>query len=155
MGFRHGAGVALWLFVYLLQDAELRAQVQATLRVERNLVIARGHWKPTADWPGESATRKPLAEIHCYRAERRCMEATATSRDGEPGLSVQYYKVVLWDDNGVVAELNDFTCTTNRLIINFRETNVMALDVPKNHGKGLAEPCKSLPASISYRLTGE
>lgn len=155
MEVRHGTGLAFCLLLFAMHASELDAQVQATLRVERNSVIARGHWKPITERPGSLLVHKPLAEIHCSKAERQCMEATASLRDGEPGLSVHYYKIVLWDDNGVVAEHNDFTCTTNRLIISFRETSVMALDVPKNHGKGLAEACRALPNSISYRLTGE
>jgi len=144
------------LALLLLVAPCAHAQSQATLRIEKDAVTARGRWNKTETKDGEERPQHlPLVEIHCYKVTSFCMQATATVHGGEPGLAMQIYQVTHWDKNSIVAENQDFSCTTNQLKIDFKESSVMAVDSPKKSGKAVAEVCKAIAHSISYQLIGE
>ncbi len=130
------------------------AQTQPDVRTEKDTFIARGKWNPTETKAGVARARLPLVEIHCFKNQSFCMQATASVHDNEPGLAVQYYQVVRWDKGGIVAENEDFSCTTNQIKINFKDNSVLAVDSPRKTGKVL-DACKDLAHAISYTLIGE
>jgi hypothetical protein len=76
---------------------------------------------------------------------------------GEPQVSLVDYSVIEWDKNGVIAEDKSSICMTNRLLINFQEEGVMAVDTPKKGAKGMPLPngknaCQWVDHTQSYKL---
>jgi hypothetical protein len=135
-----------------------RAQDQPDVRLEKNTFIARGKWNPTDTKPREEFAHLPVVEVHCFKEQNYCMQAIASVRNGAPSLAVQYYKVVHWDKKDIVAENYDFSCTTNRLRIDLKESIVLAVDTPKRKaakGKAATDPCDQLEHVITYKLIGE
>ena len=80
------------------------------------------------------------------------MQATASIVGTEPDLDIQYYEVVRWDENGLVAQSDSPICMTNQLIINFQGKSVMAIDAPKRGAKGLMDTCKWVDHTQTYKL---
>jgi hypothetical protein len=142
--------------VLLLGTPWASAQLQASLRLEKDAVMARGKWSPSDAKADEVRPHLPLVEIHCFKIDNFCMQATARVRGNEPSLAVVYYQVIHWDKKGILAENEDFSCTTNQLTIDFKDSTVTATDLPRKKGKKVAEAaCKTLPQFISYNLIGE
>ncbi len=133
-----------------------RAQLQASFRLEKDAVMARGKWNPSDAKGDEVRPHMPLVEIHCFKIDNFCMQATASVHGVEPSLAVVYYQVIHWDKKGILAENEDFSCTSNQLTIDFKDSTVTATDLPRKKGKKATEAaCKTLPQSISYNLIGE
>jgi hypothetical protein len=135
-----------------------RAQDQPDVRLEKNTFIARGKWNPTDTKPREDFAHLPVVEVHCFKEQNYCMQAIASVRNGAPSLAVQYYKVVHWDKKDIVAENYDFSCTTNRLKVDLKESIVLAVDSPKKNaakGRVATDPCDQLEHAITYKLIGE
>jgi hypothetical protein len=159
-----GRKICFVLSVVLLLLGTLcaRAQDQPDIRVEKGTFIARGKWNPTDTKPREDFAHLPVVEIHCFKEQSFCMQAIASVRNGAPGLAVQYYKAIRWDKSDIVAENYDFSCTTNQLKVDLKETMVLAVDSPKKKGtaarqkgKASADPCDQLEHAITYKLIGE
>jgi hypothetical protein len=139
----------------LLAPPLVRAQLQAALRLEKNGVTVRGRWNPADAKAGEVRPHLPLVEIRCHKVDGFCMQASAGVHGDEPTLAVVYYQIVQWDKKGIVAANEDFSCTTNQITINFHDSSVIAMDLPRKKGKSVLEGCKALPHIISYNLIGE
>ncbi len=125
------------------------------MRIENGKVFVRGKWSPTDTKTKEELAHLPLVELHCFKSEMYCMQAIASANDGEPGLAVQYYKVNHWDKNTIIAENQDFSCTTNQIRIILKENIVLAVDAPKKNVKPVVDACKDLAHAIKYKLIGE
>ena len=104
---------------------------------QSGFVSASGKWKSTSGVPGDEIGFKHVVEIRCRLDIRECYEATAQIVAGEPQLILQDYSIIQWDKNGIIAEDNSKICMTNRLLINFQEQSVMAVDSPKKGAKGM------------------
>jgi hypothetical protein len=124
----------------------------ANVRIEPHSVVARGKWKATTGKAGDELAFRHIVEIHCFESEGLCMEATASVVGKEPDLAVEYYKVLHWDENGLVAQNDDAICMTNQLLINFQEKSVLAVDAPKRGAQGPQAACKTLGHSQTYKL---
>ena len=138
------------------------AQDQPDVRLEKGTFIARGKWNPTDTKPREDFAHLPVVEVHCFKEQNFCMQAIASVQNGAPSLAVQYYKVIHWDKNNIVAENYDFSCTTNQLKVDLKENLVLAVDSPKKKGtavkmkgKASTDPCDQLEHVITYKLIGE
>jgi hypothetical protein len=148
-------------FVLLVMGTPFaRAQDQPDVRLEKGTFIARGKWNPTDTKPREDFAHLPIVEVHCFKEQSYCMQAIASVRNGAPSLAVQYYKVIHWDKNNIVAENYDFSCTTNQLKVDIKESMVLAVDSPKKKGtavkgKASTSPCDQLEHAITYKLIGE
>lgn len=150
------------VFLLVLGTLCARAQDQPDVRLEKGTFIARGKWNPTDTKPREDFAHLPVVEVHCFKEQSYCMQAIASVQNGAPSLAVQYYKVIRWDKNDIVAENYDFSCTTNQLKVDLKETMVLAVDSPKKKGKAAKEkgnaatdPCDQLEHVITYKLIGE
>ena len=144
----------------VLGTLRARAQDQPDVRLEKGTFIARGKWNPTDTKPREDFAHLPVVEVHCFKEQDFCMQAIASVQNGAPSLAVQYYKVIHWDKNNIVAENYDFSCTTNQLKVDLKENLVLAVDSPKKKGtsakgKTSTNPCDQLEHVITYKLIGE
>lgn len=140
------------LLVALFVPIMCAQERSANVHVRPHAVFANGKWKATTGRQGDEMAFKHAVEIDCFRSEKRCMEATASIVGTEPDLAVQYYEVIRWDENGLVAQSDDAICMTNQLIINFQEKSVLAVDAPKLGAKGLKDTCKVVDHTQTYKL---
>jgi len=120
-------------------------------------VSASGKWKSTSGIAGDEVAFKHAVEIQCRLDIRECLEATAQIVAGEPQVILQNYSVIEWDKNGIIAEDSSSICMINRLLINFQEQGVMAVDTPKKGAKGMPlgdgkNACQLLNNTRSYKL---
>ena len=97
-------------------------------------LVAIGKWRASSPM---DVLAKHTVEIRCFFDIRECFEAKAEIAGGEPQASLQEYRVIEWNNDGIVAEDNSAICTTARLIINFQAQSVTAIDTPKRGAKGL------------------
>jgi hypothetical protein len=142
------------LVAFLVVPVMCAQERAAIVHVRPHAVIARGRWKSTTGKQGDEVAFKQAVEIDCFQVEKTCMEATASVIGAEPDLLVEYYEVVRWDENGILAENTDATCMTNQLIINFQEQGVLAIDAPKRGAEGFKGACKILDHTQPYKLVG-
>ena len=147
--------VAFLLLGRPMARAQAPQPVEPDMRIENGKVFVRGKWSPTDTKTKEELAHLPLVELHCFKSEMYCMQAIASANDGEPGLAVQYYKVNHWDKNTIIAENQDFSCTTNQIRIILKENIVLAVDAPKKNVKPVVDACKDLAHAIKYKLIGE
>ena len=115
---------------------------------------ARGKWKATTGKPGDEVAFKHVVSIECWKDRGQCLESVASVVEGEPSLDLDYYQILRWDENGLLAQNDSPDCMTNQLIINFREQSVTAIDAPKANAKGILNICKSavLSRTQTYKL---
>jgi hypothetical protein len=99
-------------------------------------VLAQGQWKPSSGKVGDDFG-KHAVEIQCRLEIKACFEAKAEIVGQEPQVFLQEYRVIEWDKNGIIAEDDSPICSTNRLLINFQEQSVTAIDTPKKDAKGM------------------
>ena len=117
-------------------------------------VSASGKWKESS---GKANPPKEAVEIHCRLDAKECLEATAQVNYGEPNLSLQYYRVIEWNKNGIVAEDDSSICMTNRLLVSFQERSVIAIDTPKKGARGMPlgegkNTCQLVNQTQTYKL---
>jgi len=120
-------------------------------------VSASGKWKSTSGLAEDESAFKHAVEIRCRLDIRECYEAQAQIVGARPQVFLQNYSVIKWDKNGIIAEDNSSICMTNRLLINFQEEGVMAVDSPKKGAKGMPlgngrNACQLLNHTRSYKL---
>ena len=127
---------------------------RAEMTVRQGAVIARGKWNATTGKKGDEPAFRHAVEIDCFRSDKTCMEATASVIGTDPDILVEYYDVLKWDENGIVAEKTSAICMTNQLNINFQEQSVLAIDAPKSGAKGFKDVCKSANHTQTYKLVG-
>lgn len=109
---------------------------------------ATGRWVPSnpsqhADFPSET-------EIDCARQSRSCVEATAEYYLGHPHVSTEYYDIVKWDDNGLIAISSNAICTTQTLIVSFADKSITATHSIKKLNRETASACKTFEASGTF-----
>ena len=145
----------IFLLVVLSVPVLCAQERAANVHVRPHAVFANGKWKSTTGRKGDEMPFKHTVEIDCFQSEKSCMEATASVVGTEPDLNVQYYEVIRWDENGLVAQSEDAICVTNQLVINFQEKSVLAIDAPKRGAKGFQDSCKLVDHTQTYKLIAQ
>ena len=84
---------------------------------------------------GEKMAFKQAVQIECSKSELSCIVATATIIGGEPQVDIEHYEAISWDDNGLIAQDDTTDCASHKLIVNFNEKSVLAIDSPKAGSK--------------------
>jgi len=141
-----------FLLVLLFVPFAIAQDREARVIIDSHSVVARGKWKATTGKPGDELAFNHVVEIDCFKSQGLCMEATASIVGTEPEILVEYYRVIRWDENGLVAQNDDAICMTNQLIINFQEKSVLAVDAPKRGAQGFKGSCKTLGHTQTYKL---
>ncbi|SRR5258706_10107760 len=121
---------------------------------DANSFSVNGRWKTNTDKPGDQLPLRHMVQIDCFR-QNWCMEATASVMGTEPVISVDYYKIVRWDSDGIVAQDGAPICVTSQLIINFQDKSVLAINSPKVGAKGFKGACKFASQTMTYSLIAQ
>ena len=123
-------------------------------------VSASGKWKSSSGLAGDEHAYKHAVTIQCRLDIRECYEATAQIVAGKLQVILLNYSVIKWDKNGIIAEDSSAICMINRLLINFQEQGVLAVDTPKKDAKGMPLPngknaCQLVDHTRSYQLVSD
>jgi hypothetical protein len=134
--------------------------------IQPRFLWADGVWK--ADNQNE-ATEMTTAHIECYKhggkdvvnSEGYCADMTATVYGGVPDLVVNYYPVITWDTERIIAADSANAaypiCVWTQITISLRDYTVMATETRKQ-GKGhegITNACKDEPLAQTYHLVNK
>lgn len=103
---------------------------------------ANGRWAPSD--PKERAAFPSETEFDCDRISKTCVEATAELYSGHPHVSLNYYGILKWDDNGIIVTTNEPICVANTIVISFAEKNLTATSTLKTMDDKKRDACKAL-----------
>lgn len=105
---------------------------------------ANGRWVP-AD-AKEKAAYPSETRFDCDRISKTCVEATAEYFSGHPHASLNYYTILKWDHDGIIATTDAAICVANTVMISFAEKSVTAKSTLKTLDDKTREACKAIGA---------
>src|SRR5580765_7354171 len=82
----------------------------STFSVFGYALSAKGKWKATTGRAGDELAFKHVVSIECWKDRGQCLESTANVVGGEPNLELEYYEILHWDANGILAQNNSADC---------------------------------------------
>jgi hypothetical protein len=119
------------LIVLLLSLVQSQSDRVLFFSYDRGSFSATGKWASTSSNPKDQIANPQEVQIDCFRARRECIEATAQYYMGNPHVDISYLSIIQWDKDGIIAVSSAGTCITNKLIFNFADKSITALDTPK------------------------
>jgi hypothetical protein len=161
--------MAKWLILLLIvmpafgqqQPVEL-----AHLFVYSDSLSADGVWRPDnlnekTELPFDSVTR-----VECYKhggnnfvdTDAYCVQMTASVILGMPDIGVEYFPVITWDKDRVIAADSPTAsfpiCVWTQITVNLQDHSIMATDtrkLSKGHER-FNDACKEAPLAQTYHL---
>ena len=118
---------------------------------------ASGKWKSVSGIAADEMVYKHDVEIQCRFDIKECYVATAQIVSDTPHVILENYSVIQWGEDGIIAEDSSPICMVNRLLVNFQEQGVMAVDTPKKGAKGMPlgdgeDACQLVNHTRTYKL---
>jgi hypothetical protein len=110
--------------------------------VDAHSFSANGRWIPSD--PKDKAANPSETQIDCDHQSKTCTEATAEYYSGHPHVFLNYFEVVKWDENGIVATSANAVCLTETLLISFADKSVSNTHSLKKLDNDKKEACKFL-----------
>ena len=107
-----------------------------------------------------------VTRIECYKrgstllvgTDAYCLQATASAMYGIPNIDIDYFPVVTWDKDKVIAANSPTAalpiCMWTQITINLHDHSVMATDtrkLGKGH-EGVNNACEKVPLAQTYHL---
>lgn len=92
----------------------------------------------------DKAAHPSETQIDCDHKSKTCIEATAEYRFDHPHVFLNYFEVVKWDENGIVATSDSAVCITETLLISFGDKSVSNTHSAKTLDNDKKEACKFL-----------
>ena len=132
--------------------APIPVLAQTDFTTTGSFIEIKGKWEAVSARPGERLVNKALVQIECFKDAGHCKEATFSMAGGDPDLSVSDYTIRSWDENGIVAVNDAAACLTSKLVINFQDHNVIAIDAPKSREAATAKSCTVDDQTQTYRM---
>lgn len=130
-------------------------------------LYADGVWRADNLNEKTEAAFDSVVRLECYNSGGKqivgtnayCMQATATISFGDfPDVNVEYYPVVSWDKDRVIASDSPTgrfpICLWTQITINLHDHSIMATDtrkLGKGH-EGLNNVCEKIPLAQTYHL---
>lgn len=139
----------------------------AELRVYSNFLYAEGVFRPDNLTEKTELAFDTVSRIECYKhggtdlvnSNAYCMQATASvSLGGNPGLEIDYFPVITWDSEKVIAADSATAdlpiCTWTQITVNLHDHSVMATDTKKlgKGHEGFNNACEEVPLAQTYHL---
>ena len=88
-------------------------------------------------------------QINCDRQRKTCIAATAEHYSGHPHVSIEYFQILKWDADGVIAT-SDAICMQRTMIVSFPNKAISISGTLKSLPKEKTEACETLGASKPY-----
>lgn len=110
----------------------------------------KDQFSATGNWVAADTKAKPEipseTEIDCNKNSRACVEATAEFYMGHPHVTVNYYQVIRWDADGIIATDTSGTCMTVTLQISLADKRISSTHAVKRLDQEAKEACKFFQA---------
>jgi hypothetical protein len=110
----------------------------------------KGSFSATGDWIAIDPKVKPPypseTEIDCFKNNLTCVEATAEFYMGHPHVSLSYFQVIRWDDDGIIASDSSGVCMTVAMQISFAEKRISSTHSAKQLNDKTKDACKFFQA---------
>ena len=81
-------------------------------------------------------------EIDCDPNGKFCVEATADYSFGKPHVNVEFFQVVKWDRNGIIATSSNSICMVRTLVVSFPEKSITGTRSLQKMTDDKKEACK-------------
>jgi hypothetical protein len=111
---------------------------------DQNAFSTNGRWVPSD--AKEKAAYPSETQIDCQRQTNTCTEATAEYFSGHPHVTLDYFEIIKWDENGIIATSADGICMTETMIISFADKKISNTHSVKHMDKDKREACKAFGA---------
>jgi hypothetical protein len=133
------------LILLLITTTSLPAQEikpRLYFAVDARFFSANGRWIPSD--LKDKAAHSSETQIDCDHKSKTCVEATAEYFSGHPHIFINYFEVIKWDENGIVATSDSAVCITETLLISFGDKSVSNTHSAKTLDNDKKEACKFL-----------
>jgi hypothetical protein len=140
-----------WIALVLLPSALVSSQyARPHLRFSAgsNGFVAFGRWTPSD--PKDHDFSPSETEIECEHQSRSCAEATAKYFAGTPHVSLEYFEVAKWDENGIIATSSSKVCMTETILISFSDESISSTHAMKKLDSDTQQTCKIVGATEPY-----
>ena len=138
----------------------------AELHVYSNFLTAEGVFRPDNLTEKNELAFDAVTRIECYKhggmdlvnSNAYCMQATASVALGDPLIEVDYFPVITWDSEKLIAADSATTdlpiCTWTQITVNLHDDSVMATDTKKlgKGHEGFNNSCGAVPLAQTYHL---
>ncbi|PWT82922.1 MAG: hypothetical protein C5B58_07340 [Acidobacteria bacterium] len=133
------------LLVSVSVSAQKTAQKYLHFAVAPGIFVSSGRWVPSN--PKDKAAFPSEVEIDCDAQTRMCIEATAEYFAGHPHVSIDYFDIMKWDANGIVASSSSAICMTRTILVSFADKSISDTHSEKVLDKDKKGACASIRAS--------
>ena len=138
----------------------------AHLYVHSDSILAEGIWRPDNLSEKTELVFDAVTHLECYKHGGRdlvdtdayCAEMTASVMFGTPDIGVDYFPVITWDDDKIIAANSSTAsypiCSWTQITVNLQDHSIMATDtrkLSKGH-EGINDFCKEAPLAQTYHL---
>ena len=154
------------LFIVPFVCSQEKPAKLAELRVYSNSLYAEGVFRPDNLTEKTELAFDAVTRIECYRnggvelvnSNAYCMQATASIALGDPMIEIDYFPVITWDSEKVIAADSATAalpiCTWTQITVNLHDHSVMATDTKKlgKGHEGFNNACDAAPLAQTYHL---
>jgi|ERR1700732_275603 len=131
-----------------------------------NSLSADGMWRPDNLNDKTELAFDAVTHLECYKhgggelvdTDAYCAQMTASVVLGMPDIDVEYFPVVNWDADKIIAATSSTdplpVCTWTQITVNLQDHSIMATDtrkLGKGH-EGLNNACQEVPLAQTYHL---
>ena len=135
------AGMALVL-VFGIRASAFSQAPHVHFSVDQTSFYADGRESEKSLFPSET-------QINCDRQGKTCIAATAEYYYGHPHVSIEYFQLLKWDADGIIAT-SDALCMQRTLLISFPNKAISISGMLKSLPKEKTEACETWGASKPY-----
>jgi hypothetical protein len=133
---------ALLVFILVTSAPSMRAQSKQPIFFSYD----KDNFTATGDWtPMDTKMKPPFpseTEIDCSKSSMACVEATAEFYGGHPHVTINYFQVIRWDNDGIIASDSSGICMTVTIQISFAEGRISSTHSLKRLTEKTKEACK-------------
>jgi hypothetical protein len=125
--------------VCLIPGAEPQRASTIYFSYDKDSFSATGNWIP-AD-PKDKPAFPSETQVDCFRTGMSCVEATADLYMGHPHVSLNYFQVIKWDKDGIIAGDSSGICMTVTMQITFAEKRISSTHSLKQLDDKVKQSC--------------
>src|SRR5579863_4690176 len=135
-------GVSLFLAAGITASAFSQVHLSVHFSVGQTSFYADGRESEKSLFPSET-------QINCDRQGKTCIAATAEYYSGNPHVSIEYFQVLKWDADGIIA-VSDAICMQRTMIVSFPNKAISISGMLKSLPSEKTEACGTVGASKPY-----
>jgi len=98
---------------------------------------------------GEKTQFPSETQLNCDRQSKTCIAATAEYYSGHPHVSIEYFHILKWDADGIIA-ISNALCLQRTMIVSFPNKAISISGAQRSLPKDKKEACETVGASQPY-----